>query len=353
MQLTSNNKPIYFEEGFAALLDLIKRKRYSQVFVLTDEHTSEICLPFLREGLGDFHNFSIIETQAGEAHKTIDFCIGIWNTLNDFGADRKSLLINLGGGVVTDMGGFIASTYKRGIDFVNIPTTLLAQADASVGGKTGVDLDEQKNMVGTFAIPQAVFIESVFLDTLPAREMLSGFAELLKHGLIADAGLFNQLSQTGYKNIDPDLVYRSVKIKQNIVAKDPQEQSLRKILNFGHTIGHAFESYSLKHDVKPITHGEAIALGMVCEAYLSHKLNGLSKAELELITKGLTVFYPIKSWDALKWDQIEKALLQDKKNEDGKVLCSLLSAIGSCDFNIEIGMEDVKESFQYYLGVKA
>jgi 3-dehydroquinate synthase len=180
-------------------------------------------------------------------------------------------MINLGGGLITDMGGFVASTYKRGIDFINIPTTVLAQVDASVGGTTGIDIDNVKNMVGTFSLPQAVFIEHAFLATLPKRELLSGFAEMIKHGLIADAAYYQELQNRDYQKLNTTLIYKSVQIKHEIVSQDPKEKNLRKILNFGHTIGHAIETVSITKDKKPLTHGESIAIGMICEAYLSVK----------------------------------------------------------------------------------
>jgi 3-dehydroquinate synthase len=177
--LTSAGHTLYFDTKLEALKTIIESNKYSKIFVLADENTSEICLPLFQSLLDDFQDFDLIETSAGEENKNIDFCIGIWKTLLDFEADRKCLMINLGGGVITDMGGFIASTYKRGIDFINIPTTLLSQVDASVGGKTGIDIDNVKNMVGTFTLPQMVFIETEFLNTLPQRELLSGFAEMI------------------------------------------------------------------------------------------------------------------------------------------------------------------------------
>lgn len=352
MEISSNGKPIYFNLGFNPLLNLIEKNNYSQVFVLVDEHTSELCLPILRDGLGDFQNYSIIETQAGEQHKTIDFCIGIWNTLLDFNADRKSLLINLGGGVVTDMGGFIAATFKRGIDFVNVPTTLLSQVDASVGGKTGIDLDENKNMIGTFSIPEAVFIESEFLETLPSREILSGFAEIIKHGLIADEVLFNQILNSNLENIHPDLIIKSVIIKNKIVEHDPKEKGLRKILNFGHTIGHAIETYSLQNDPQPLNHGEAIVVGMVCESFISTVVNKLTPEELNIIVDFLLKIYPKYNLEEKAFEQILLTLTHDKKNENHQLLFSLLNRIGDCDFNINVTNELIIESLKFYKDLK-
>jgi 3-dehydroquinate synthase len=271
----------------------------------------------------------------------------------DFEADRKSLMINLGGGVITDMGGFVASTYKRGIDFVNIPTTLLSQVDASVGGKTGIDIDNVKNMVGTFTLPKAVFIEHEFLNTLSERESLSGFAEVIKHGLIADKAYYQTLKNSNFKQLDPAIVLRSVEIKNQVVTEDPKEQNLRKILNFGHTIGHAVESYALNHDQKPLTHGEAIAIGMICEAFLSQRYNHLEEAELKDITSYITSLYPKYTIAQDSFETLLKLMQSDKKNEHGQILFSLLDHIGHCEYNCRVTEKDILESLVYYNSIYA
>lgn len=343
-----NDHFVFFESGLEPLQAIIEANKYSKIFVFADTNTSEVCLPVFRNFMDELSDFDIIETDNGEENKNIDFCIGIWKTLLDFGADRKALMINLGGGVITDMGGFIASTYKRGIDFVNIPTTLLSQVDASVGGKTGIDVDNVKNMVGTFALPKGVFIETVFLETLSKREALSGFAEMVKHGLIKDADYYDELKSADYTNISAAAIYRSVEIKNEVVTEDPTEKNVRKILNFGHTIGHAIESYSLTHDKKPLTHGEAIAIGMVCEAWLSVKNSYLSEDELKDISEYILKTYP-------KYNIVEKShntlidLMQsDKKNEGGFIMFSLLEKIGKCTFNCRVADVDIFESLKYY-----
>jgi 3-dehydroquinate synthase len=346
--LESAGSTIHFETQLSPLMELIEQGNYSKVFVFTDANTSELCLPVFREMLDDYSEFDLIETDPGEENKNIDFCIGIWKTLLDFEADRKCLMINLGGGVITDMGGFIASTYKRGIHFLNIPTTLLAQVDASVGGKTGIDIDNVKNMIGTFSLPKAVFIETAFLKTLPERELLSGFAEIIKHGLIADQDYYLQIKNTDYKNPTAEIIFRSVEIKNDVVTKDPQEQNLRKILNFGHTIGHAVESYALSNNPKPLTHGEAIAIGMVCEAFLSHKNSHLSEAELEDISTYITGLYPAYTIVEESFDELLTLMQSDKKNEHGQVMFSLLERIGHCEFNAVVTSQDIKESLIYY-----
>jgi 3-dehydroquinate synthase len=278
--IQSDDYTVYFNNSLTELVKFVEQGNYSRVYILTDEHTTEYCLPVVKEHLEHLDNFDLIEVNAGEESKNIDFCIGIWKTLIDFGADRKALMVNLGGGVVTDMGGFVASTYKRGIDFVQVPTTLLSQVDASVGGKTGVDVDGIKNIIGTFTQPKAVFMHGGFLQTLPPRQILSGLAEMLKHGLIVDAGYWNQLKISDLSLPSDELVHRSVAIKNEVVIADPHEKGIRKALNFGHTVGHAVETYSLMNDADPLSHGEAIAIGMICEAWLSNQKNGFPDSEL-------------------------------------------------------------------------
>jgi len=346
--LTSAGHSVYFESNFEALKTLVESGNYSKVFILADENTSEICLPVFQSLMDDFGDFDLIETSAGEENKNIDFCIGIWKTLLDFEADRKSLMINLGGGVITDMGGFIASTYKRGIDFINVPTTLLSQVDASVGGKTGIDIDNVKNMVGTFTLPQMVFIETEFLKTLPQRELLSGFAEMIKHGLIYDKAYYEKLKTTNYLTPSADDIYRSVEIKNEVVTIDPHEKNLRKILNFGHTIGHAVEGYSLANDENPLTHGEAIAIGFICEAALSIKNSGLTKEELKDISDYLLSLYPKYEIKKESFDSLLELMKSDKKNEDGNILFSLLETTGKCTFNCRVSTADILSSLDYY-----
>jgi 3-dehydroquinate synthase len=344
----SDSYPIYFEDSIAELIAFVKAGNYSRSFILTDEHTSVHCLPLVQAQFEGFDNFDIIEVNAGEESKTIDFCIGIWKMLIDFEADRKSLLINLGGGVLTDMGGFIASTFKRGIDFVHVPTTLLSQVDASVGGKTGIDMDNIKNIIGTFTQPKAVFIAGEFLNTLPPRQILSGIAEMLKHGLIMDAAYWEALKSSHLSIPSADLIYRSVEIKNEVVIEDPTEKGIRKALNFGHTIGHAVETHSLTNDKDPLTHGEAIALGMICEAYLSHKKAGLSSSELDEIVEVIGNLYPKYKLAQADFKTLCAIMLKDKKNQNGKINCTLLTSIGQCSLDNICTNEELCESMAYY-----
>ncbi len=343
---------VYFQNSLEHLATFLLNKQYSQVFVLTDTNTTEYCLPTLREHIPENIRYDLIEIDAGEENKNIDFCIGIWKTLLDFGADRKALLINLGGGVVTDMGAFAASTYKRGIDFIQIPTTLLAQVDASVGGKTGIDLDTVKNIIGTFAQPQAVYIDTNFLTTLDTRQIRSGFAEIIKHGLIFDASYFQKVQKINWEAVPEELIYRSIQIKNEVVTQDPTEQGLRKILNFGHTIGHAIESYFLDKRDLMLLHGEAVALGMISEAYLSNKLTGLSIADLETIVSYISSIYPIQAVPQEAYTELVTYMKNDKKNNLTQISCSLLRTIGVCGYDSFVSEEDIIESLNFLITVK-
>lgn len=343
---------VYFENNLETLASFIVDKNYSQVIILVDSNTNEHCLPFLQASLPSLVQFDIIEIDPGEENKNIDYCIGVWKTMLDFEVDRKAVMLNLGGGVVTDMGGFAASTYKRGIDFIHVPTTLLSQVDASVGGKTGIDLDNVKNIVGTFSQPQAVYISSTFLKTLDQRQLLSGFSEVIKHGLIQDRDFYNTCSTLQLSDINETVVYRSVEIKNNIVKQDPTEKGLRKILNFGHTIGHAIEGYSLLHDQDPLLHGEAIAVGMICEAWLSNKYTGLPEEDLQDICTLFMKLFPKYSFSKEQYPDTLNLMKNDKKNDGKQIGFALLKEIGNCTYNIYVSEEDIKSSLDFYLNLK-
>ena len=345
--IQSTSYPIFFENSLQELRKFISESNYTKVFILVDSNTEIHCLPIVHDVLKDIE-YDLIEVTPGEENKNIDFCIGIWRMLLDFGAERNSLLINLGGGVITDMGGFAASTFKRGIDFVQVPTTLLSQVDASVGGKTGIDMDNVKNVIGTFTQPKAVFINTEFLKTLDEREIRSGFAEVIKHGLIYDRLLFNTLKQAGPSGLTDAIIYRSVEIKNEVVKEDPFEKSLRKILNFGHTIGHALESYSLSNGKNPLLHGEAIAIGFICEAYLSFKKNNLSETELNETVEAIKTVYPAHHIKKDSYPALLEIMKNDKKNNAGQINFSLLSEIGKCGFDLFCTEEEIFESLDYY-----
>lgn len=346
--IQSIDYPIFFDDSLAALTDFIKQGKYSRSFVLTDENTAKHCFPLLQQHLEGMDNFDIIEINAGEESKNIDFCIGVWKMLIDFGADRNALFINLGGGVVTDLGGFVASTYKRGIDFVHVPTTLLSQVDASVGGKTGIDMDGIKNIIGTFTQPKAVFMVPDFLKTLPERQILSGLAELLKHGLICDADLWKETRNADLSLPAVEFIHRSVEIKNAIVLEDPHEKNIRKALNFGHTVGHAVETYSMLNDSNPLTHGEAIAIGMICESWLSHKKAGLKQEELDDISATLGKLYPKYNVEASTHKALYELMQKDKKNFDQKINCTLLTRIGQFSIDNICTEDELCDSLRYY-----
>jgi len=341
---------IHFEEVAQAVLhQRLEQKKYSKVFVLVDENTKTHCLPLFKT-ICQHTIDEIIAIKAGEEYKNIETCTTAWTELSQQGGDRKSLLINLGGGVVTDLGGFVASTFKRGIDFINIPTTLLAMVDASVGGKTGVDLGSLKNQVGVIEQPEMVLIFPEFLKTLEQRQLKSGFAEMLKHGLIMDDAYWNLLTSKTTDTFSSDLIKTSIDIKGGIVAKDPTEKNIRKKLNFGHTLGHAIESYCLEsNERKTLLHGEAIAVGMVLEGYLSHRLTGLSKVELDEIKRNFAHHFVPVIFSRTEIETILALLKHDKKNEHGNINFALLNSIGNSVIDIKAPPELLQEAFLYYM----
>lgn len=337
------------DQDFTQLTPFLADLSPSKLFFLVDENTHEYCLPLLLANLETDIPFEIIEIEAGEDLKTIETAIQLWEILSEFEADRKSLIINLGGGVITDLGGFVASTYKRGIKFINIPTTLLAMCDASIGGKTGIDHQFLKNIVGTFATAEHIFVYPAFLRTLPFAELRSGFAEMLKHGLIADEKHWSDL--IGIEDLSPENIFpcveTSMKIKQNVVEKDFKEQNIRKTLNFGHTIGHALESLFLQKG-KPIPHGEAVALGMICETQLSYLENFISEESATSIIENIRKFYPYISIDDFSPEEIIALMKNDKKNSEGEISFSLLSGIGSCKFDCYVSEKNISYALHFY-----
>ncbi|REG86100.1 3-dehydroquinate synthase [Winogradskyella sediminis] len=351
--ISTKNAVVYFNsEVYTALNDYIKTVQPSKIFVLVDSNTHDYCLPkFLQRVESGEIAVEVMEMPNGEEHKSIDICTGVWEALSEYNADRKSLLINLGGGVVTDLGGFVASTYMRGISYINIPTSLLAMVDASVGGKTGVDLGTLKNQVGVINEGEMVGVDTSFLDSLPQNEMVSGFAEMLKHGLIYDESYWNTL--THLENLDISdldrLIYDSIDIKNKVVTSDPTEKGLRKILNFGHTLGHAIESYFLENaDKTPLLHGEAIAIGMILETYLSTKMCGLSQNHLETITNGILKTFSKVTITKADQEHIIELLKYDKKNSHGVVKFVLLEAIGKPKLDCVVSNALIFEAFDYY-----
>lgn len=347
-----NYSVIFGEQGFKNLASVLENGGYSKIFILTDSNTTEYCLPFFLQRLETTLAFEIIEIEDGEVNKTIETCFEVWSVLSEYEADRKAVFISLGGGVVTDLGGFVAATYKRGIDFISVPTTLLAMVDASVGGKTGVDLGGLKNQVGLFANPQMVLVDVNFLETLPANEMRSGLAEMYKHGLIADISYWNQLKDlSNFTTNDLELlIYHSITIKNNIVLEDPKEKNIRKKLNFGHTLGHAIESYHLKNDEIPtLLHGEAVAIGMILEANLSLQKGYISELFYNEIKNVLNGVFPLIQLSEKDIEECLRLLVHDKKNESGCVNFTLIKENGEAIINEEVSTEMIISAFTEYL----
>jgi 3-dehydroquinate synthase len=337
---------IYFSKNQIAhqLADWLEQNVYRQIVVIADTNTQHYAFPKIAPVVA---HSKLIVVPAGESHKNIQTCQMIWAKMTEWNLDRKALCINLGGGVVGDMGGFCAATYKRGIDFIQIPTTLLAQVDASVGGKLGVDFQGFKNQIGVFREPKAVMIDTCFLETLPPRELLSGYAEIIKHCLIADAQQWKQLTESDSIHHDWDtLVRHSVEIKKNIVQQDPEEKNIRKLLNFGHTVGHALESYFLETS-RPLLHGEAIAWGMIAECYIAVEKNLLDAESLKKIQEYISRYYPAINFQEDALENIEKLAWQDKKNEQGQLNLTLLSSIGTGIINVNTSSEEVKRALAY------
>jgi len=329
------------------LSGFLNNHRFTQVVVLVDENTKENCLHLIRSALSE--SFHLVEIESGERQKNIETCHRIWQSLTKAGCDRQSLMVNLGGGVIGDMGGFCAATFKRGIPFINIPTTLLAQVDASIGGKLGIDFHAHKNHIGLFQDPDKVFIDHAFLSTLDKRELYSGFAEVVKHALIRSRDQWDMILHTSFQEIAwKDIIPGSIKIKADIVAKDRQEKGERKLLNFGHTIGHAIESYFLHETAKQVLHGEAIAAGMICETYISHKKTNLPESDLQEISKFLQESFPYLEIKSSAEEKILEFVWQDKKNVGRNINCTLLAEKGRGIFDQPITADDIKDAFKYY-----
>ncbi|MGH2665405.1 3-dehydroquinate synthase [Flavobacterium sp.] len=350
--IVSNGYSIYFnQEGYVSLNAYLKENTFSKIFILVDESSNEFCLQNLLPQIETETVIEIIELESGEENKTIETCAQVWNVLIELGADRKSLMINLGGGVITDLGGFVASTYKRGISFINIPTTLLSMVDASVGGKNGVDLGGLKNQIGTITNPAMVIIDSSYIESLPQNQMRSGLAEMLKHGLIAKKShweKFKQMQVIDFADFD-DLIRESVEIKSDIVTQDPTENGIRKALNFGHTLGHAIETYFLENpDKTSLLHGEAIAAGMIMESFISLEQNLISENEFNEIKFVLNSVFDKINIDQSEENSIIELLIHDKKNEYGKVQFALLDGIGKIKINQTAENETINRAFLNY-----
>lgn len=322
----------------------------NKVAVIVDENTKLHCYPILKPYLPEGHH--LIEIRSGEENKNTTTCGFIWEELTKLQFNRKSMVINLGGGVIGDMGGFCAATYKRGIPFIQVPTTLLAQVDASIGGKLGIDFNNLKNHIGVFQIPNRVVIYPTLIETLSLRELRSGYAEVLKHALIADKEAWSLLTEKTLNEQDWfTVISKSYKIKYDIVEADPKEKGLRKVLNFGHTIGHAIESALLETPERKLLHGEAIAVGMICEAYLSHKIGNLSNALLKELSDYILSVYGKVELETSEFNGFIQLMKQDKKNESDGINFSLLDTIGESTFNNVASETLIEASLKYYVSL--
>lgn len=315
--------------------------------IIVDENTNDHCLEYLITNFEDLKEAEIIVLPVGEENKQIEIATHVWEAFTDYGISRYDLIINLGGGIVTDMGGFIASCYKRGCAFVNIPTSLLAMVDASIGGKTGLNLGHYKNQVGIFSNPIALYIDKSFLLSLPDSELAGGYAEMLKHGLIANKALYYRILEmlNNGSEIDEDILLQCIGVKNEIVNEDPLESGKRKILNFGHTFGHVIEGYFMES--LNLNHGHCVAIGMVMETYLSYK-KGLIPKDIYLeIELDILSVYPVPEFTNDDIKIMIGMLGNDKKNKSGKILCCLLNEIGSCVYDQEITEEEALDTFMY------
>lgn len=322
---------------------------YDKLFVLTDEHTNSLCYPLISSILA-VQKANQVTIPANDSNKTLENLSHVWSFLTTNGATRHSLLINLGGGMITDLGGFAAATFKRGINYINIPTTLLGAVDASIGGKTGINFGGYKNEIGAFHSPLHVIISAEFFNTLTQKDILSGYAEMIKHALLDSNETWNKTLNFNLEKIDypllNDLVMESVLIKQRIVKQDPYEKNIRKALNLGHTIGHALESFALKNN-NPVPHGYAVAWGLIAELYLSHKICGFPKKTLNKASKFIRQHYGTFPFTQKDYDTLYHYMIHDKKNVGDTINFTLLSDIGEIEINQTADREIIEEGLGY------
>lgn len=342
--------PVYLgSDSLQKLQAFLDKGNYGSYFIVCDEHSLQHCLPTLLFHCETLLQAEMIELESGEHSKTMDTCMTIWSALQDLGADKKSLIINLGGGVITDIGGFVASVYKRGVDFVHIPTTLLAMVDAALGGKNGVDLHHTKNQLGSIAQPELVVINPEFLSTLPERHIKNGLAEVLKIALVRDEAFFKKVngfkSSSGY--LSEEAIGQAVRLKQEVVRQDPDEKGLRKCLNFGHSIGHALESACLEQQMD-VLHGEAVAAGMIMETYMAWQAGRCTKVFVNTVVKAVQ-----KHFAPIAISQKTEALLlrhirHDKKNEGDDMVLAIAPSAGNFELLKITSTKLVSEAVHFY-----
>ncbi len=353
---TSNYQVIFNDLQYDSVNQYIDIKKPSKIVVITDSNTTKFCLEYFVSRLKYNNEILNISIPAGEQYKNIESCMLVWNYLSKNEVDRNSLVINLGGGVITDLGGFVASTFMRGIEYINIPTTLLAMVDASVGGKTGVDLCYLKNQIGLIADPKMVIIDTFYIQTLPNEEFNSGVAEILKHGLIYSKDYWSLITKNNISNNQSlkKIIFESIEIKKSIVEQDPMEKNIRKSLNFGHTLGHAIETYSHSHKIgtSPLLHGEAIAIGLILAGYISSEKLGFSKDLLQEIIKQYYKYFKKIDFSVQSINEITALLKFDKKNSNGRINFVLLQDIGKPILDQAVSNESIFNAFQFYLDSK-
>lgn len=346
----NNSKIIYSRSTEQELLPLIKSVQKGKVFLATEETVNTLWISKF-DSFFEENAVKKVVIPAGENNKKIESVAKIWAFLSENGGDRKSLLINIGGGMLTDLAGFAATTFKRGINFVNVPTTLLSQVDASVGGKTGINFGGLKNEVGTFKEPVSVLINTNFLKTIDAENFVSGYAEMIKHGLINSPEHLEELKNFDIKNIDYDvlqeIIQHSVNIKEYFVANDLTENNIRKALNFGHTVGHAFESLAMEQN-RPILHGFAVAFGMLAELYLSIKKCNFPANDLQELTDWILKIYGKFEIEKKDYNRLYELMTHDKKNDSGNINFTLLPQIGKIEINQNCEKEIIFEALDYY-----
>lgn len=346
----SKQEVILCKELESSLTQAIEKCSPDRLFVLTDEHTHRLCLPQIKD-IPVMRQAQEIVIGAEDVNKTLETLAQVWQALSQQGATRHSLLINLGGGMVTDLGGFAAATFKRGIAYINIPTTLLAMVDASVGGKTGINFNGLKNEIGAFAPANCVLLETEFLRSLDAHNFFSGYAEMLKHGLISTPQHLDEL--LAFDTEQPDYVLLknmvgcSVQVKEDIVEQDPKEHGIRKALNLGHTIGHAFESLALAES-RPVLHGYAVAWGLVCELYLSHLQAGFPQDRMRQVIQFIKENYGPFPFTCKHYDHLYELMLHDKKNTAGVINFTLLKDVGEISLNQTADKDTIFETFDFF-----
>ena len=345
-----NQKVVICQDLPSELQVFLEGMSYDKLFVLTDMNTHEKCYPLVKE-VPLLRDAPVITVEAGDTHKSLEALSSIWMRLSSEGATRHSVLLNLGGGMVTDMGGFAGATFKRGIRTINVPTTLMASVDAAVGGKTGVNFNGLKNEIGAFYPPECVFIDCEFLRTLDRDNILSGYAEMIKHGLISSMEVYTSvmlydIDTMNYRYLN-QLVAQSVAVKEEFVAKDPKEQNIRKALNFGHTVGHAYESLSFRKNA-PLLHGHAVAAGIISELYLSHKICGFPMEKLSQVVYYIKEYYRPFAFSCDDYDALYELMTHDKKNEAGIINFTLLGGVGDVRINQQVSRAHILESLDFY-----